>query len=76
MVNWFSSFWRHFYLVKQAKYAVSRHFGDSVWEELAEICYVHLNLLISPETKEANFSMKIIQLPSGGIPDYSVARLF
>ena len=43
-------------LVKQAKCAVSRHFRDNVWEELAEIRHVHLYLVISPETKEANFS--------------------
>ena len=77
MVNWFSSFWRHFYLVKQAKCAVSRHFRDNVWEELAEISHVHLYLVISPETKEENFSTwKLSSCRAGCIHDYNVVRLF
>ena len=56
MVCWFSLFWCHFDLEKQAKCAVSRHFHDNVWEEWAEIHHVHLYLVISPEMKKANSS--------------------
>ena len=37
MVCWFFSFWYNFYLSKQVKCTVSRHFRDNVWEELDEI---------------------------------------
>ena len=40
----------------QVKWVVFRHFRDNVWEEWAEICHVHLYLVISPEMKKANFS--------------------
>ena len=35
--NFLSSFWQHFALVKQVKFAVSRHFLEKPWEELIEI---------------------------------------
>ena len=41
MVYWYSSFWGHFDLVKQAKCAVLSRFRDNVWEEWAEICHVY-----------------------------------
>ena len=46
-VCWFSSFWRHFDLVKQVKFAVSRHFLENAWEEWAEICHADLSSPLS-----------------------------
>ena len=51
MVYWFSSFRHHFDLVKQVKCAVFRNFHDNVREEWAEICHVHLYLVISQKWK-------------------------
>ena len=91
-VCWFSSFWWYFDLVKQARFAIprrfrentrkewhkiSRHFRDNVWEKWAEICYVNLYPVISPEMKKANFSTyKFSSYRAGGTPDYCVVRHF
>ena len=34
-------------------------FSCNVWEEWAEICHVHFYLVISPQMKRANFSIRI-----------------
>ena len=39
----FFSYWGHFDLVKQVKFAVSRYFLQSAWEEWAEICHADVS---------------------------------
>ena len=46
LVYWFSSFssfWWYFNWVKQVKFAVSRHFLEIAWKQLAEICHADVS---------------------------------
>ena len=43
IVCWFSSFWWHFHLVEQIKFAISRHFLENAWEEWREIWHVEVS---------------------------------
>ena len=47
-VYWFSSLWRHFYLVKRVKFGVSGNFSENAWREWPGI--VHTG--VSSQTSE------------------------
>ena len=46
-VCWFSSFWQHFYLVKQVKFGLSGHFLENAWGEWPKISHAELVWQIS-----------------------------
>ena len=64
IVCWFSSFWRHFDFVKQAKFAISGHFLENTREELLQNWHVDV---FWPPSEYMRFWSWYVDIPHFGV---------